>query len=278
MVDARPIYDTGTYGSARYGAFWVNDGVVLSEDFVKDCSRDLSENILLFDFSPKDIKRKLSSGLGLSSNLTKKPQKVVSESVILSDSFFKSIEKVFLDSVSIGDSLNKSIVRELLEEISVSEDISIQSFFEDEVDISVSDVAITKKKKNWSNSLTDFKVIMEDLPVSSNVSWKRMNLIEDEFGRNSVDSTLFEKEINVVVQPLNEKDRKVLNVGESVSGLMKAYCLPSYYVNNSVGESGLGVGDFLYYKDSWFMVSKIDGKFGSTEVFRKVLLKSVDND
>ena len=278
MVDARPIYGTGTYGSARYGAFWINEEVSLSEDYYKDCSKDLIENIVLFDSSPKDIKRKLSSGVSVFSDLSKKPQKVVSESIVLSDSFFKSIKKVVNASVSVTSSLNKKVVRELLEEISITDDITNQFYASPDLNIDVIDVVNVKKKNNWSTALNDFKTIMADLPNSSNVSWKRMNSTEDEFGRNNVSSTLFEREINVVIQPLTEKDRRVLNVGESVSGLMKAYCLPSYYVNNSIGKVGLSIGDFLEYNDSWFMVSKIEGKFGSTEVFRKLVLKAVDND
>lgn len=127
--------------------------------------------------------------------------------------------------------------------------------------------------------LNDFKKVVVDLPNASTVSWKRYDRTEDEFGRSSLDSENWDKEISLVVQPMTEKDREISVSGEAIKSYMKAYCEPSFYVDGTFGSQGIQTGDFITFKNKEYIVEKVIGKYGgSDEVFRKIIMRCIDND
>lgn len=126
----------------------------------------------------------------------------------------------------------------------------------------------------------DFDTIMTDLPYSTSVTWVRNASTEDEMGRENARSETFSATIDIIMQPVTEKDRDIIALGISVSGHMKAYAKRKY--STSAGDKSIKTGDFITSADSSeYIVEKIIGKFGGQtdgfEVFRKLILRQVGN-
>ena len=260
-------------------------------------SKILSELIDYVSSNSKDIDRTFVENIDYEVVLNKVISKLFSEGIIFDVNKFKDITKTLSSNINYSSIKNLVFIKEIVEEVIYSgtqESISVNI---NESSIDYSGTKITKKmlylkqmledfKKinvddpfDLSVVLNDFKKVVVDLPNASTVTWIRYERTEDEFGRSSLDTESWSKSINLVVQPLTEKDREVSVSGEQINSYMKAYCEPSFYVDGTFGVQGIKTGDFITYKTKQYLVEKVAGKFGgSDEVFRKVIMKAVDND
>ena len=250
-----------------------SESVVNSDSIVKDASKVVDESVMFSDGDAKHVFRSLFESVSLNDGVEKKAKKFLLEDFGLTDSIVNKVFKNLSETVSVNDLVNKIAFKVLSEDVSLLDDVSVKAV----VDISLSDDFSVKTKSLARLMREDLSVIYTDFPWASVVNWTRYVRTEDEMGRSSLDTQVFSKSVNLIVQPLSEKDRSVLGVGESVSGLMKAYAKKEYQINNEF--IGFNVGDFVEYKGKDFIVEKVEGRFGGfTEVFSKLILRSVDND
>ncbi len=125
----------------------------------------------------------------------------------------------------------------------------------------------------------DFAKILEDIPMSEDVTWTRTSQTEDEFGRASSSSDTITETISVLIQPITEKDKDILAVGVAITGHMKAYVKHSYDLTGG-GSSTPKVGDnFVRTDGQLYEVETVIGKYSGSniEVFRKLVLREIDN-
>ena len=115
--------------------------------------------------------------------------------------------------------------------------------------------------------------------MSENVTWARTSLTKDEFGRASDSSETFSETIEVLIQPITEKDKDIQTKGIAITGHMKAFVKPSYDLTGG-GSSAPKVGDTFTRADGQlYEVETIVGKYAGSniEVFRKIVLREIDN-
>jgi len=104
----------------------------------------------------------------------------------------------------------------------------------------------------------------------------------DTEGRVTAVSSTSDTDVQMIIQPINEEDRKLLGRGVSKEGFMKAYCDPSYDLTNNGDDTTIEVGDRITrssaYGSTVYRVEVIVSKepvYG-TELYRKILLRRVD--
>lgn len=138
---------------------------------------------------------------------------------------------------------------------------------------------VGKELKQFLNEMqTDFETILGDVPFMEQVTWVKKTLIEDEMGRESSSSESLNQQIDIVLQPLVQKDRDVLGLGISVSGHMKAYVEHAYIFSGT--SYVVDVGDFITTGEGdEYIVVEVDNVLegGEVEVFRKIILREVGN-
>ncbi len=125
----------------------------------------------------------------------------------------------------------------------------------------------------------DFAKILEDIPMSEDVTWTRTSQPEDEFGRASASSDTITETISVLIQPITEKDKDILAAGVAITGHMKAYVKHSYDLSGG-GSSTPKVGDNFTRSDGQlYEVKTVIGKYSGSniEIFRKLVLREIDN-
>lgn len=124
-----------------------------------------------------------------------------------------------------------------------------------------------------------FDTILSQLPFEEAVTWERKTPTEDEMGNEASVSTDWSVSINILIQPITERDRDIIALGISVSGHMKAYARRRYEVSTGTYQT-VNVGDYLTDADGQlYIVETVVGKFGGgSEVYRKLVLKMIDND
>lgn len=255
----------------------VSEFVSSSDSIVKDSSKVVSESVLFSDGGAKQVFRKLFEVVDLNESVSKGAKKFLIEDIGLSDGVVKKVFMNLSDDISLGDLVNKVVGKVLSEDVSLVDDVSLKFFYEYDADVSLSDSVVTEVKDFSRLMRDDLSFIYNDFPWASVVTWVRYVRTEDEFGRSSLDTVSFSKNVNLIVQPLSEKDRSVLVLGESVSGYMKAYAKREYEIDGSF--VGFSVGDFVTFKGKVFVVEKVEGRFGGfSEVFSKLILRCVDND
>ena len=183
------------------------------------------------------------------------------------------------DIVTLADSYAVLPKKSLTDVVTIAESIGF-GFFETVTDVvSLSDSVSSELKEFLSDMQADFETILSDVPFSETVTWSRASKTEDEMGRISGSSS-WTKEINVIIQPITEKDKDVLPAGIRVTGYVKAYVRWQYKVSDAVGWVSVRTGDtFIRDDGNEYMVEKIIGKYGGakTEVFRKLILREIDN-
>jgi len=131
---------------------------------------------------------------------------------------------------------------------------------------------------NLESMQDDFDAIISEVPFMESVTWVKKTLTEDEFGREDSSTESLNESIDIVLQPLVQKDREVLGIGVSVSGYMKAY-VKHEYVFSEVSYV-VDTGDFITNEEGdEYVVVEVEDVLegGEAEVFRKLILREVDN-
>lgn len=125
---------------------------------------------------------------------------------------------------------------------------------------------------------TDFDTILSDQPFEEAVTWERKTPTENEMGREASSSTDWSVSINILIQPITERDRDIVALGISVTGHMKAYARRRYDVGGGDYQT-VNEGDYITDAASQlYIVEKVIGKFGGgSEVYRKLILRMIDN-
>lgn len=123
-----------------------------------------------------------------------------------------------------------------------------------------------------------FDTILSKLPLEEAVTWERKTPTEGEMGQEASSSTDWSVSINILIQPITERDRDITALGVSVSGHMKAYARRRYEVSAGTYQT-VNEGDYLTDADGQlYIVETVVGKFGGgSEIYRKLVLKMIDN-
>ena len=231
-------------------------------NFVEDYKETLSETFTIEDSFVKLIQTIKTDGFAITDAVVKQTAKIFSSGLTMDDTKALKTIKVIADNLTISEpAMIRTIIKTLTESLLLSDSIS------------------TELKGFLTDMQNDFLTILSDVPFSEDVSWQRTTKTEDEMGRVA-SSTSWTKEINLIIQPITEKDRDVATHGIVVKGHLKGYARGSYKINDTLGLQSIKTGDYITRKDSHkYMVEKIIGKYtgGETEVYRKIILKEIDN-
>ena len=290
----------------------------LQDNLVKDVSVFKSDEFELFDdviafkaffvnlLDPFNLTSSLSKSMSfapfveyltLDDVLSRKPIKNLYESWVLSDNasavsvLLKTVNDIF--SMSDVKSLDTSLS---LSDLLVETDSAGLGFYRELLDsIIENDSSLTKEAiKDLLDSFTlsealDLlrgKNLLEFWTMNSigaaeiaNPNWIRYSNIEDEFGRASSEKIDFKARVTLMIQPLTEQDREVIGLGVGVTGYMKAYARHTYFVDYVADYRTIDVGDMIVYERKNYLVDQVEGRWGGrSEVFRKLILRRVDND
>lgn len=146
-------------------------------------------------------------------------------------------------------------------------------------DAFVLDEALSEGKKQALRDMQlDFATILSDVPFKEKVNWSRVTKTEDSMGKVSSASS-WTYAIELIIQPLTQKDRNILPEGIQIRGHLKAYSKWRYKVGD--GLKSIEPGDTITRNnDKEYMVTQLTGGYGgnSLEVFRKLILREIDND
>jgi len=274
----------------------VSDELSLSDSVLKEVKRVVEDSVVLQDVLTKSLSKTLSDSLTIAEEAAAGPEKTLLDSLTLSDASTKKVSKVLVDSIAFAEQLTPTQFIELTDSLTLSDakTISPGKVLSDSLSIAESisgsysvvlsdslaldDEISSEQKEFLSDMQTDFDTILSDVPFEEQVKWERVSETEDEMGH--VDSsTTSQKQILLIIQPITEKDRDLLGRGISVSSHMKAYARHVYRVGSEL--IGIKTGDFLTRANGdQYIVEKIIGKYAgdSVEVFRKLILRAVDDD
>jgi len=236
------------------------DSITLVETIVKKLSRTLEDSLVLAQEQSNDLLKSFGEEVILQETIVKVLGRNISEALILNEDLNVVLGKTLSDVISIaGEQTNKLFVI-LTDSVSYVDNIS------------------SEQKEFLSNMQTDFASILADVPFEEQVTWKRISKVEDEMGHvsSSTNSTV---ELLLIIQPITEKDRDLLGSGISVTSHMKAYARHSYRINGVLVE--IQTGDHITRRNGdEYLVDQIIGKYAgdSTEVFRKLILRAIDNE
>lgn len=293
------------------------DSIVLTDSLIKTQFKEFSDNFSLNDSFFKDSGKDLRDTYTLVSNLSKSSEKSISDSFSLVDSLNKQAGRTLADSFSLIDSLEKNIgydrefsdafsladfvdrlqFKELIDSFSLAEAInfdtrkSLTDSFNAIISISkgqyktlfdsinVHENVFSELKEFLNAMQADFATILSDVPFSTEVTWARYAQTEDTMGHNSSDrTTTFTQVIDLIIQPISELDRKHMIMGEGNTGDLKGYCANQY--RTTTGMKEIEVDDEITYSGRVYNVESVKGKWhgDGVEIYRKLILKAIDND
>jgi len=184
----------------------------------------------------------------------------LTEIVSLAEALIRKAKNVFVDAISVVDSSDSKVSLILEDSFSLVEVIS------------------SEKKQAIRDMQLDFAAILSDVPFKESVAWSRATKTEDSMGRSS-DSSSWTHEISLIIQPLTEKDRSIIGEGIKITSHMKAYSQWQYRFDGTLYK--IETGDTIVRTDGkTYLVKQIVGKYGGSglEVYRKLILREVDND
>ena len=136
---------------------------------------------------------------------------------------------------------------------------------------------ITKNAFSKFRSHLDY--IFTSVPFAEEVTWTRYSNTEDELGRASAITQVFSTDISLIVQPLVDSDRSLVPQGVQISGYMKAYSKDSYAIGGGSYATPDVADQIVLYNGKKYIVDSVQGKWiGNSEIYRKLILKRIDND
>ena len=260
----------------------LTDVLVLNEVLNKNMKLSLTDVFSIIDADTKKATKLLVDVLTLVDSLTKKHDATVSltDELTFVDSVTASrmIDLELNDMLTLTDALNKKIGINKIDVLTFIESIGRGYHFTFDDSLTLADSVTYLYTEFVGDMQRDFQTILADVPFAEDVGWSRPTKIEDEMGREASRSS-WTKEITMLIQPISEKDRNVLGPGIEVTSHMKAYVQWGFKVDN--GFASVKTGDYIERKDGdLYIVEKVLGKHnaGGLEIFRKLILRAIDND
>jgi len=258
------------------------DVLVLNEFINKSIPVTLTDVLSIIDADTKKATKLLGDVITLVDSLTKKHDATVSltDELTFVDSVTASrmIDLELNDMLTLTDALNKKIGINKIDVLTFIESIGRGYHFTFDDSLTLADSVTYLYTEFVGDMQRDFQTILADVPFAEDVGWSRPTKIEDEMGREASSSS-WTKEISILIQPISEKDRNVLGAGIEVTSHMKAYVQWGFKVDN--GFASVKTGDYIERKDGdLYIVEQVAGKHnsGTQEIFRKLILRAIDND
>ena len=253
----------------------------LTDVLFKEVGAVRTDAYLISDSILRDSLRTFTDTFNESDEATKLTMLDKLDQLIMSDGTTgKAYVKIFADIYGISDELITARSLFLTDTINAT-DTQSQIRGKSLLDtIDVTDIAPTFITKNaFSKFRAHLDYIFNSVPFAEEVTWARYSNTEDELGRASAITEVFSEDISLIVQPLVDSDRSILPQGVNISGYMKAYSKDSYAVTG-LGYLTPDIADvILLYNGKKYLVDQVQGKWvGRSEIYRKLILKRIDND